>query len=243
MGHRSLLENAVGLGGSVLILAALVGILARRRYRICYTFLLYLGAVLLSDLLIIFWPDRFYVRSFWLLKEILNNALRFGVALELSFRTFRAFPGARSTARGIALLLLAVTLVTVVAVSGDGSPGTSSAPPSFEQIAGRIQPRLLNGTIWLFTAIAATILWYRLPVDSFHKAILIGFVPYLLIFTTGLNVLDSYSWDQGLRIYINFAQVGAYYVLMTYWVWTAWREATGPVQALDGVGILQRQPG
>src|SRR5215470_11396343 len=95
MGHRSLIENAAALGGSVLILAALVGILARRRYRICYTFLLYLGAVLLSDLLITFWPERFYLRSFWLLKEILNNALRFGVALELSFRTFRAFPGAR----------------------------------------------------------------------------------------------------------------------------------------------------
>ena len=32
-----------------------------------------------------------------------------------------------------------------------------------------LQPRVLNGSIWLFTAIAALILWYRLPVDPFHK--------------------------------------------------------------------------
>jgi hypothetical protein len=238
---QSLIENVVSLTGDLLILAAVVGILVRRRYRICQTFVLYLGAVLVSDLLQIFGPGRFYTKLFWLLKEVLINALRFGVALELSFRTFRAFPGARSTARGVVLLLLAVTFVTVVAVSGDGSHGVSSGPPTFEMIAGRIQPRLLNGTIWLFAAIAATILWYRLPVDPFHKAILIGFVPYLLIFTTGLNILDSYGWD--LRSFVNFAQVGAYFALMAYWAHAAWLPAAAPVQAPERVRALQRQPG
>src|SRR5713226_3351038 len=93
-------------------------------------------------------------------------------------------------------------------------------PAMSSNVGGRIQPRLLNGTIWLFAAIAATILWYRLPVDPFHKAILIGFVPYLLIFTTGLNILDSYGWD--LRTSVNYAQVGAYVALMAYWAHAAW---------------------
>ena len=242
--HRSLFDIAVALPGDALILAAVAGILYRRRDRNCYTFLLYLGAVLISDLLILLWPEHFYKRMFWLWKEILNNALRFGVALELAFRTFRAFPGARSTARGVVLLLLAVTLVTIVAVSGDASSGTTLGPPSLEQIAGRIQPRLLNGTIWLFTAIAATILWYRLPVDAFHKAILIGFVPYLLIFTAGLNLLDSYGWDQALRTHINYAHTGAYYLLMAYWVRAAWLPASDPVRPREtGLGALQQQPG
>jgi hypothetical protein len=240
MGHLSLIENAVALAGDLLILAAVVGILVRRRYQICQTFVLYLGAVLVSDLLLIFWPERFYTKLFWLLKEVLINALRFGVALELSFRTFRAFPGARSTARGVVLLLLAVTFVTVLAVSGDGNHSAASAPPTVELIAGRIQPRLLNGTIWLFAAIAATILWYRLPVDPFHKAILIGFVPYLLIFTTGLNILDSYGWD--LRTLVNFGHTGAYFALMAYWAHAAWLPAAAPVQAPERVRALQRQP-
>jgi hypothetical protein len=241
MRYMSPIENAVALAGDLLILAAVVGILFRRRYQICQTFVLYLGAVLVSDLLLIFWPGRFYFKLFWLMKEVLINALRFGVALELSFRTFRAFPGARSTARGVVLLLLAVTCVTVVAVSGDNSHGAASGPPTFELIAGRIQPRLLNGTIWLFAAIAATILWYRLPVDPFHKAILIGFVPYLLIFTTGLNILDSYGWD--LRSSVNVVQVGAYIALMAYWAHAAWLPAAAPVQAPERVRALQRQPG
>ena len=241
MGHMSLIEIAVALAGDLLILAALVGIVVRRRYRICPTFLLYLGAVLAFDLLVLFGPAWFYTRMAWVLKEILVGALRFGVALELSFRTFRAFPGARSTARGVVLLLLAVTFVTVLAVTGDGSHGAASAPPTFELIAGRIQPRLVNGTIWLFASIAATILWYRLPVDPFHKAILIGFVPYLLVFTTGLNVLDSYGWD--LRAPVNVAQVGAYFALMAYWAHAAWLPAADPVQAPERTRALQRQPG
>jgi hypothetical protein len=241
MGHMSLIENAVALAGDLLILAAVVGILVRRRYQICQTFVLYLGAVLVFDLLVVVWPAWFYTRMSWVLKEILVSALRFGVALELSFRTFRAFPGARSTARAVVLLLLAVTFVTVLAVSGDNSHGGASGPPTFELIAGRIQPRLLNGTIWLFAAIAATILWYRLPVDPFHKAILIGFVPYLLIFTTGLNILDSYGWD--LRSLVNYAQVGAYVALMGYWAHAAWLPAAAPVQAPERVRALQRQPG
>ncbi|HXB53907.1 MAG TPA: hypothetical protein VN461_03925 [Vicinamibacteria bacterium] len=237
----SLIEIAVALAGDLLILAAVVGIVIRRRYRICPTFVLYLGAVLTFDLLVIFGPAWFYTRMAWVLKEVFVAALRFGVALELSFRTFRAFPGARSTARGVVLLLLAVTFVTVLAVTGDGSQSTASAPPTFELIAGRIQPRLVNGTIWLFAAIAATILWYRLPVDPFHKAILIGFVPYLLVFTTGLNVLDSYGWD--LRTLVNYADVGAYIALMAYWARAAWLPAAAPIQAPERVRALQRLPG
>jgi hypothetical protein len=238
MGHMSLIENAVALVGDVLILVAVLGILARRRYRICYTFLLYLSAVLVSDVLLTF---VLYTKLFWLLKEVLINALRFGVALELSLLTFRAFPGARSTARGIVLLLLVVTLVTVVAVSGDGNHSVGMAPPTVELIAGKIQPRLLNGTIWLFTAIAAVILWYRLPVDPFHKAILIGFVPFLLIFTSGLNILDSYGWDQRLRTYVNYAQTVAYSILAGYWARAAWMPAGAPIQAPEGVPALQHQ--
>jgi hypothetical protein len=241
MRYMSLIENAVALAGDLLILAAVVGILFRRRYQICQTFVLYLGAVLVCDLLPIFWPERFYFKLFWLMKEVLINALRFGVALELSFRTFRAFPGARSTARGVVLLLLAVTFVTVVAVSGDSNHSAASPPPTVELIAGRIEPRLLNGTIWLFAAIAATILWYRLPVDHFHKAILIGFVPYLLVFTTGLNILDSYGWD--LRSSVNVVQVGAYIALMAYWAHAAWLPIADPVQAPERTRALQRQPG
>jgi hypothetical protein len=237
----SLIEKVVWVAGALLILTTVVGILVRRRDRLCETFVLYLGAVLVYDLLVVLWPAWFYTQMAWVLKGVLIGALRFGVALELSFRTFRAFPGARSTARGVVLLLLAVTFVTVLAVTGDGSQSTASAPPTFELIAGRIQPRLVNGTIWLFAAIAATILWYRLPVDPFHKAILIGFVPYLLVFTTGLNVLDSYGWD--LRTFVNYADVGAYIALMAYWAHAAWLPAAAPVQAPERVRALQRLPG
>ncbi|HXB55454.1 MAG TPA: hypothetical protein VN461_11760 [Vicinamibacteria bacterium] len=56
------IEIAVALAGDLLILAAVVGIVIRRRYRNCPTFVLYLGAVLTFDLLVIFGPAWFYTR-------------------------------------------------------------------------------------------------------------------------------------------------------------------------------------
>src|SRR5258708_33211100 len=129
---QSLIENVVSLAGDLLILAAVIGILVRRRYRICQTFVLYLGAVMAYDILVVFWPAWFYTKQSWVLKEVLVSALRFGGALELAFRTFRAFPGARSKARGVVFLLLAVAFVTELPVSGAGSHGTASARPRLE---------------------------------------------------------------------------------------------------------------
>jgi hypothetical protein len=74
--------------------------------------------------------------------------------------------------------------------------------------------------------VAAVILWYRLPVDPLHKAILIGFVPYLLVFTVAMNALSAYGWD--LREYAGYAQTIAYVVLVAYWARAAWRQ---PAQA------------
>ena len=62
-----------------------------------------------------------------------------------------------------------IIYVAVVAVPTGGH--------NYAVLAAQIQPRILNGTIWVFTSQAALILWYRLPVDSFRKAILIGLIP------------------------------------------------------------------
>ena len=66
-----------------------------------------------------------------------------------------------------------------------------------------VQPRLLNGTVWIFTAIAGLILWYRLPVAPLHKSILLGYVPYLLYDAVFLKALLQASWQRDLIGYVN----------------------------------------
>lgn len=195
------------------------GLLKRGRYRVCRMFLLFVVVVYVTDVLPTLWRDRFYTSLFWLIREPLHNVLRFGVALELAYYTFRAFPGARSTARALLLFLVGSTLVAVLWATWE-----LPRLPEYSEILSRLQPRLLNGTIWLLTGIAALILWYRLPVDPMHKAILLGWVPYLLIFTVILNLAAAYGWDEFLPK-VSGIYTTAYFLLLAYWARAAWAPA------------------
>lgn len=200
-----------------MLVVLLIGVIVRRRYWLWFSFPLYLTANLTSNFLIVLWPERFYRWDFWQAKEIALNLLRFAMALELAFRTFQAFPGAMATLRRFLFLVLVVTYIAVLAVP--------TGEADYTTFVGQLQPRVVNGTIWLFTAIAALILWYRLPVHPFHKAVLLGFVPYLLVFTVAMNTLGSLGWERGL--YMNYASQGAYILVVAHWTYAAWR--TDPV--------------
>src|ERR1051325_1512832 len=168
----------------VLLFSIAVGLFVRRGYRSCYSFPLYIVAVLVPQTLTLLWPDTFYRLDFWLLKESLHALLKFSIALELAIRTVRAFPSAKATAQRVILVVLAAAYVGVLAATpASRDYGTEGA----RALLAHVLPRILNGTIWLFTAIGAVILWYRLPVAPLNKAILLGFVPYLLVFAVVTN--------------------------------------------------------
>ena len=212
---------------TVLLATLLVGVLARGRHRACLSFVLYVAAVVASSILIGMWPERFYVFDFYLLKEIVHNLLKFAVALELAYRTFRGYPGALSSARVLIGLVLVATLLV-----------TLSAPPVYGEsdLTGELHARVLNGTIWLLTVIAVLILWYRIPVDPFHKAILTGFVPYLLVFSIGMRAITEMGYVESKPF--QLAHAIAYNVLVAYWNYAAWR--TDPVRGV-APGELARQ--
>ena len=208
----------------LLIGATIVGIVKRGRLRPCRMFLLFLVTVFLTDVLPHFWPETFWNQTFYLVRESLHNVLRFAVALELAYFAFRSFPGARSTARALLLLLLSTTLASVLAASSE------FARPEYETIIGEIQLPQLIGVVWLLMGIAALILWYRLPVDRMHKAILLGWIPYLLIFSAGLKLAAVYGWKQYIPL-VNYVTSGAYFLLLAYWAHAAWAPAGATARA------------
>lgn len=208
----SALQTTIAVLGLITMSALLVGLVWRRRYDVAYTFTLYMIVVFATDLLTFAWPDTFYRRSFYLQKENVINALRFAVALELMYRTFSAFPSAHRTARAVFLMLVTATLVVVLASTGE-------QPDAFA-LLNKVQPRVISATVWLFTALAALILWYRLPVESFHKAILLGWVPYLLVFSAALNYVGEYGLE--VREVSNYVHTAAYLGLLGFWAKAAW---------------------
>jgi len=214
----------------LLLAACLAGLFIRGRTGLCVSFTLYLGAVFLSDTLILIWPQRFHSWDFWVVKESVHNLLKFAIALELTVRTFRAFPAARKTVNalmlGVLVLLLAVLVLTRLSV---GAMPLEVGRP--QELAFNLQPYVLAGTLWLFIAISALILWYRLPVVPLHKALLLGFVPYLLIFTVAINLLRAFGGNA--RVVAGYTKNVAYQVLLAYWVYAAWKRSP-PRRGLRG---------
>jgi len=163
------------------------------------------------------------------LTQDLLTAMKLAVAAELTYRTFRAFPGAAARVR---ILLAPVFFVPVLFVS------KVPAGASYQEIVQLYQPQLQTGVIWIITAITLLIAWYRVPVHAMHRAILIGFAAYLLIFTTLLNAQRDFGFDQ-FRNFFNLADGPAYILLLCWWAYAAWVPARRPVLALDVLKRLQ----
>jgi hypothetical protein len=194
------------------LMAVLVGTLVRRRHRECLAFPVYLALVLACDSLVSAMPERFYQAWFWYLQQSLWDAAKLAIALEIAFRTFRSFPGARPKVQALLALVLAVTTAAVISLP----PGLSHDAVVFEW-----QPPVLTGTIWLMTALMMVVVYYRLPMRPFPLAILSGFVTYLLLFVTLLNVLRHHGWS--VRHWVNLADAWCYLALVVFWGVAAWR--------------------
>jgi hypothetical protein len=219
--------ETLGWTAVVLSLAAIAGLFVRGRVGVCRTFVLYLAVIAVGDILMLSWPGSFFQQWFWFGKELVVNILRFGLALELAYWTFRVFPTARATVRGVLLAVLMLTLGIVLA--GTGGLELQEGAPALGPLISRIQPRIVNGALWLLTGIAGLVLWYRLPVHPFHKAILVGLVPYLLVYTVSLNLIETQGWH--LRTQVNYVVPAVYVLVNVYWTFAAWRRGDEPVEA------------
>ena len=219
----------VAHGVKIAMLAVLVGLFARRRAHLCWSFVGYLSWGLVCNSLISFWPDQFYRQWFYLLTQGVADAFKVAIAAELTYRTFRAFPGAAARVR---VLLAPFFLIPALFVS--------KVPPgaTYEELIRLYQPQVQTGVIWTMVAITLLIAWYRVPVHAMHRAILIGFASYLLIFTTLFNVLRDFGNDN-LRAFIGVADGYAYLALLVGWAYAAWVPARRPVLSLDVLRRLQ----
>lgn len=224
------LEAFIGHVGTTFLVVTSLGIVVRRRYRVWPTFGLYVAFLSVYALLIALWPGRFHRPAFWIVNESVASLLRFAVALELAFRTFRHFPGALARLRVVLLAVIGATLMLVVVAT--------PARLDYTAFVGQIQPRILNGAVWLFSAIAVLILWYRLPILPFYKKVLLSYVPYLLVFTVAMNVLGAMGWERGQ--FMSYLNQLAYVVLVAFWAHTAWQPVRVPT--VEPVHVPLRQP-
>jgi len=208
MDSRLLIGHAV----KVVLVAALAGLYARGRSGRCRAMVAYLWAALLGNSLTTFWPDIFFNYGFWMRRQALFDVLKLLIGVEIAVRAFRVFPGARATWER----LLAASVVVATTLGFWFLPRDEPSGAFLAQ-----QPQIIAATVWLFTVTALVIVHYRIPVDPWHRAILLAFVPYLLVFTTAVTVMKNL----GVSIHpaMGFLDSSAYLVLIGYWAQAAWR--------------------
>lgn len=211
------LQWILGHLATLLLVAVTTGIVVRSLYRRWLFFALFIGFVAAYSLGVMLWPSKFYRENLWIAQEMVLNLLRLAAACEVGLKVFRPFPGALRTLRVVVLLVLGVTLATVAAAT--------PRVLDYSTFLGEVQPRVVNGAVWLFTAVAGLILWYRLPVNQFQKAIVLSYVPYLLVFTMFLDRLLAAGTDGTLwrGKWVLYANQLAYLALLVYWTFVVWR--------------------
>jgi hypothetical protein len=204
----------------VSLLALLVAMAMRGRLALCWTLTAYVVATLVGNSLATFWPHWFFTPAFWILKQGVYDSLKVGIALEIAWRAFSAFPGAWRVARVlIVVLLLASTLVLAWLT-----------PHSSYANVWEWQPSVVTAQVWLFTSLALLIVVYQIPIGDWQRAIVVGFAPYLLVSVTLMNLLErrGVRFRQAVGLLDSVAFVG----LILLWTYAAWRQEEPALEAV-----------
>jgi hypothetical protein len=218
----------------VALLATLLAILVRRLWPRCWSFPAYLIAILVGNSLVSLWPGRFYTHEFWVLKQAAYDVLKLAVALELAWRTVRTFPGAAAATRASALVLLPLSLAVILSGEDRGSYRTLFL----------WQPQVVAATVWIFTFTALLVAWYRLPIGWWHRAILLGFTPYLFVFVTWMSILKKLEISNRFWAWAGMVDSVAYLALMCWWAIAAWRRHQVPEVTYEDLTqpVSEREP-
>jgi hypothetical protein len=215
------LQLVLAHGVKLALLGLLAVIVLRRRLRQCWAFPAYLVAILVGNTLISIAPSRFYTGSFFVYKQGAYDLLKMAIALELTYRALRAFPGAWRTARMALLFVLTASTFVLATLTPRSSYGR----------LWEWQPSVVTATVWLLTTTALLVVWYHVPVRDWQRAILLGLAPYLLVYVTLMDMLRRRGWE--LRAEIGVLDSLAYLAVILYWTRAALRRDNASERAMD----------
>jgi hypothetical protein len=135
------------------------------------------------------------------------------MSLEISYRAFSSFTGIANQVRGFLALAVAVSSAAIFLLT--------PANPMYTDIA-RYQPGITTAGIWCLSFVAMLIVWYQIPVPAFTRSVILGYVPYLVVFVVCTDFIGRLSWAAIAPI--NVANAMAYDVLAGYLAYSAWRK-------------------
>jgi hypothetical protein len=198
------------LGLGILVCLA-AGMVVRRKLGQSFVFSAYVAAATTFTGLILIFP-AYYTPEAFTIKQGIYDSLLFGMSLDLAHRTFAAF-------RGIADRVRAFLGITVM-VSSAAVLFLTPSNPEYVNVA-RFQPGITTAGIWCLTFVALLIVWYQIPVPPFTRAIILGAVPYWVVFVICVDLIGRLGW--GAIRHINVLNALCFDIVAAYWAFAAWR--------------------
>ena len=195
----------------VLLSLVIAALIRRKKATQCLSFSAYVAAVAVFNVLILLFPER-YTPEAYIVKQGIYDSLLFGMSLELAIRTFAAFGGIASFARTSLAAAVAVSTVAIFLATPTNAGYTNLV---------NFQPGVTTAGIWCLTFVALLIVWYQIPVPAFTRAIILGYVPYLVVFTIYVDLIGRLGW--GAISGLNIMNASAYDAVAAYWAYAAWR--------------------
>ena len=205
--HRVLFVGSVC--GLVLLCA---GMYWRRRLTQCVTFSAYVIAATVFSVVYLVYPASNTPEAF-VVKQGIYDSLLFGMSLEISYRAFSAFAGIANQVRGLLALAVAASSLAIFLLTPPN--------PLYADIA-RYQPGITTAGIWCLSFVAMLIVWYQIPVPAFTRSIILGYVPYQVVFVVCTDFIGRLGWGaiQG----IDLANALAFDAVAGYLAFNSWRK-------------------
>ncbi|MBX7187644.1 MAG: hypothetical protein K1Y01_21050 [Vicinamibacteria bacterium] len=207
-----IVHRLLAVAGFSLLSVLLIILFRTGKVRQCVTFSAYVSVVVAAGVLIYLFPAAYTPDAFQM-KQGIYDSLLFGMSLELAIRTFAAFTGIAAIVRlmlGGAVALSTSLILMATPVNSDYS--------SFI----RFEPGITAAGIWCLTFVGLLIVWYQIPVPAFTRAIILGYVPYLMVFTVCVDLVSRLGW--GAVQNLNVLNALAFDAVAAYWVYSAWRK-------------------
>jgi hypothetical protein len=205
--HRSLVVLSLGL-----LLALGSGLVLRRKAGSSLVFSAYVFAATLFTALILLFPDAYTPQTFSV-KQGIYDSLLFGMSLEIAWRTFAAFKGIADRVRALLALGVLGSSVAVFLLTPRNS--------AYADLS-RYQPGITTAGIWCLAFVSLLVVWYQIPVPAFTRSIILGYVPYLVIFVICVDLIGRWGW--GAIRNLNILNAAAYDTAVGYLACSAWRK-------------------
>jgi hypothetical protein len=198
----------------LLMLATLIGLAVRGRWRLSAFFPSYLVWSLIAGLRVAVEHERFGTHPFHTALFGVADLLKLGIAIEIGWRTFRHFPGAAVIARRVALAIVAVTAMATAASMAGAQMDPDVAASTI------LLPRLESGTLWLMAATLLVGLWYRVPIHPFHSVLLTSLAAYMALRVV-LTTLTGIGAGE-LGAYLGTFEDAGFALAACWWAYAAW---------------------